>query len=397
MSGWILLVAGTLLSAVGVLSGSAAASVRRVDLYRWAAGKPARSSAAAGLLNAPDRIVQAAKALATMGVLVAGLGAAETVDGLPLVLKGTVVLLVVLPLVLVFGYAVPRALGRRWPERLVERTVPWMGRLARVLSPLYLRRIEGPGGDELAEDPATETNDEGGQDELTALSGVLAFTERPLREVMTPRTEIVAVREGTSVDAVGRLFMESGYSRIPLYRESLDDIVGMIYAFDLLKITPGAELPVRPIATAPASKRSAELLFEMQRDRRQVAVVLDEFGGTAGMVTFEDLLEELVGEIFDEHDRLAQSGQPAVQLMEVSGATPVDEIEAKFEVVLPDVAETVGGLLARLAGRIPSDGDRYAVSGLEFDILSATPSRLERVLIRRGPVPVVSLTQAGES
>ncbi|MEE8572824.1 MAG: hemolysin family protein [Gemmatimonadota bacterium] len=397
MSGWILLVAGTLFAVLGVLSGSAASSVRRVDLYRWAAGKQAGSRAAASLLHAPDRIVRAAKALATMGVLVAGLGAAEMVQGLPLLLQLTGVLLVTVPLVLTFGYAVPRALGRRWPERLVRRTVPWMRRLARLLSPLSVRGIEGAGGDEFAEEPVTEPDDEGGQDELTALSGVLAFTERPLREVMTPRTEIVAVREGTPVDEIGRLFMESGYSRIPIYRESLDNIVGMIYAFDLLKITPGAELPVRPIATAPASKRSAELLFEMQRDRRQIAVVLDEFGGTAGMVTFEDLLEELVGEIFDEHDRLAQSGQPPAQLMEVSGATPVDEIEAKFEVALPDVAETVGGLLARLAGRIPSTGDRYAVSGLEFEVLSATPNRLERVLVRRGPVAVVRLAQAGES
>jgi len=397
MSGWILLVAGTLLAALGVLSGSAASSVRRVDLYRWAAGKRAGSRAAANLLHAPDRIVRAARALATMGVLVAGLGAAETVDGLPLLLQVTVVLLVTVPIVLMFGYAVPRALGRRWPERLVRRTVPGMRRVSGLLSPLYLRGIEGVGGEAFAEDPVTDADGQGGQDELTALSGVLAFTERPLREVMTPRTEIVAVREGTPVDEVGRLFMESGYSRIPLYRESLDNIVGMIYAFDLLKITPGAELPVRSIATAPASKRSAELLFEMQRDRRQIAVVLDEFGGTAGMVTFEDLLEELVGEIFDEHDRLAQSGQPPAQLMEVSGASPVDEIETKFAVALPDVAETVGGLLARLAGRIPSTGDRYVVSGLEFDVLSATPNRLERVLVRRGPVPVVPLAQAGES
>ena len=199
------------------------------------------------------------------------------------------------------------------------------------------------------------------------------------------------------MDEVGRLFMESGFSRIPLYRESLDNIVGMIYAFDLLKIAPGAELPIRAIATAPASKRSAELLFEMQRDRRQVAVVLDEFGGTAGMVTFEDLLEELVGEIFDEHDRLAQPGQPPMQVLEVNGATPVDEIAARFDVEFPDVAETVGGLLARLAGRIPTTGDRYALAGLEFDVLDATPNRLERVLVRRGPVGIVLLTEESES
>ncbi len=190
------------------------------------------------------------------------------------------------------------------------------------------------------------------------------------------------------------MFLESGYSRLPVYRESLDHLIGMIYAFDLLKIAPGAELPLRPIATAPASKRASHLLFEMQRDRRQIAVVLDEYGGTAGIVTFEDLLEELIGEIFDEHDGLAglatTPGAP-VQLMEVSGGAPVEDVVAAFDVNLPDTAETVSGLLTRLAGRIPNTGERYLVAGLEFDVLDATPNRLERVLIRRGPVPLVSL------
>ncbi len=397
MSGWLLLLFGTVIAALGVTAGAAASAVRRVDLYRWAAGKRRGSRAAASLLHAPDRFIRAAKALCTMGILVAGVGAAETVASLPLLLEMTVILLVAVPVVLTFGYAVPRALGRRWPERIVRRSVPWLRRIAGVFSPLFTRGMDGVGDDEPGDETMPDLPDEGGHDELTALSGVLAFSERPLREVMTPRTEIVAVREGTPVDEVGRLFMESGYSRIPLYRESLDNIVGMIYAFDLLKIMPGAELPVRPIATAPASKRSAELLFEMQRDRRQIAVVLDEFGGTAGMVTFEDLLEELVGEIFDEHDRLAQPGESSAQMMEVSGATPVEEITAAFGVTLPDVAETVGGVLARLAGRIPSAGDRFVVAGLEFDILAATPNRLERVAVRRDPVNVMRFAQESES
>ena len=129
----------------------------------------------------------------------------------------------------------------------------------------------------------------------------------------------------------------------------------------------------------------------MQRDRRQIAVVLDEYGGTAGLVTLEDLLEELVGEIFDEFDAASAHADGGPGVLEVNGATRVDEVAARFEVLLPEQAETIGGLLTRAAGRIPRAGERYLLAGLEFDVLEATPNRLERVVIRRGSVPAVSL------
>jgi CBS domain containing-hemolysin-like protein len=309
---------------------------------------------------------------------------------LPTLLRVMAVVFVSVPALFVIAYAPPRALGRRWARTVVRRTIPGLRRLATVLSPLRQgapqSRTDGGSDDEMDEAAA-----EGEADELTALAGVLAFTERPIREVMTPRTDIVAVQEGVSVEEVGRLFTESGYSRLPVYRDSLDDLVGMIYAFDLLKTEPGAELPIRTIATAPTFKRSAELLYEMQRDRRQIAVVLDEYGGTAGLVTFEDLLEELVGEIFDEHDGLARHSAPPIQLVEADAATTVEEIEATFGLTLPEGAQTLGGLLTLLAGQIPSAGERFRLAGLEFDVIAATPSKLERILIRRGQAPIMSL------
>lgn len=380
---------------MGIVAGAAASAVRRVDLYRWAAGRQPGATAAANLLHAPDRLVRTAKALATAGVVLVGTGLAAAVARVPVLLQVALVALVAVPLLLVLGYAVPRALGRRWPDGIVQRTVPWLQRLAGVLSPVYLRGPVGAGeGEPEAEDRPSDLSP-GPELELTALSGVVAFTERPLREVMTPRTEIVAVPEGASVEDVARLFMEAGYSRLPLYRESLDNVIGMVYAFDLLKITPGAAMPVRPIATAPASKRSAELLFEMQRDRRQVAIVLDEFGGTAGMVTLEDLLEELLGEIFDEHDGSAAEASAARRVLEAPGAVPVEDVETGFGVALPHAAETVGGMLAHLAGRIPAAGERFAVGELEFDVLAANPNRVERVFIRRAPVSSIRLEQGG--
>ena len=138
------------------------------------------------------------------------------------------------------------------------------------------------------------------------VAGVMTFSDRPVREVMTPRTDIVAISEDADLADIRLTFAQSGYTRIPVFRGTLDDIVGMLHAFDLFKLTPGAPLPVRPVTLAPSSRHCGDLLLDMQRERRHLAVILDEFGGTLGLATFEDLLEELVGEIFDEHDEETQ-------------------------------------------------------------------------------------------
>lgn len=392
MTAWILVAAGVLVAAVGMVAAVAAAAVRRVDLYRWAAGDKPGGAAAGVLLAAPGRIVRAAHGLVTGGALLTGFGLAALTRRLPAPLATAAILLLAVPAVLLACYAVPRVAGRRWPEGVLRRVIPWLRRLGVLFAPFAPRASE-PGvraALDARPQPARADEPHDGAD-LPELSGILAFIERPVREVMTPRTEIVAVREGTSLEDVGRVFTESGYSRLPIYRESLDNIGGMIYAFDLLKITPGAELPLRPVTTAPGSKRCSDLLFEMQRERYQVAVVLDEYGGTAGVVTFDDLLRELVSDLFGEQEPRIGEQSAAPELVEATGATPTEEIAARFRVELPGDVETVAGLLARAAGRIPQTGERYALGGLEFDVLEATPTRLERVLVRRGPVPTIPL------
>ncbi|UCF40796.1 MAG: CBS domain-containing protein [Gemmatimonadota bacterium] len=392
MTAWILVAAGALVAGLGMLAAVAAGAVRRVELYRWAArGKPG-GGAAGVLLAAPGRIVRTAQGLVTGGALLAGFGLAALTARLPAPLGAAAILLVGIPAVLAACYSVPRVAGRRWPEGVLRRMVPWLGRIGVLFAPFAPRAPQSRGRAALDQglQPARADEPDDGA-ELPELSGILAFIERPVREVMTPRTEIVAVREGTSVEDVGRVFTESGYSRLPIYSESLDNIRGMIYAFDLLKITPGAELPLRPVTTAPGSKRCSDLLFEMQGERHQVAVVLDEYGGTAGVVTFDDLLRELVSDLFGEQTVRAGERSAAPELVEATGATPTDDIAARFDVELPADTETLGGLLAQAAGRIPQTGERYALGGLEFDVLEATPTRLVRVLVRRGPVRTISL------
>jgi CBS domain containing-hemolysin-like protein len=211
---------------------------------------------------------------------------------------------------------------------------------------------------------------------------------------MTPRTDIVAIEENAPLEEIRLVFAGSGYSRIPVFRDTLDDIVGMLHAFDLFKLKAGDPLPVRPVAVTPASRTCGDLLFDMQRERRHLAVVIDEFGGTLGIVTLEDLLEELVGEIYDEHDEQVLGAAAASGgIVETDGNESAHAIEERFGVTLPrGRATTVGGLLAEWAGRIPAAGERFTVGGLEFDVVQASPTRIERLIIRAGPVSLLSLS-----
>jgi CBS domain containing-hemolysin-like protein len=150
---------------------------------------------------------------------------------------------------------------------------------------------------------------------------------------------------------------------------------------------------VRPVAVTPASRSCGDLLLDMQRERRHLSVVLDEFGGTLGIATLEDLLEELVGEIFDEHDEeVRPSPTTAPNLFETDGNLSIQSLEERFGVTLPaSRSTTVGGLLVEWAGRIPNAGERFFLSGLEFDVVQASPTRVERLLIRSGPTVAVPL------
>jgi CBS domain containing-hemolysin-like protein len=396
IAAWTVLLVGMLLATGGSTIAVGAAAVGRLELARWVTRRLKGASLAGAVEVTPARILGAANGLATVGMLLSGLGVMAVLTPLPPILAGVVVVCLVVPLAAMVMYAVPRAVGRHWAEEIVRRAGPTMHLIARVFEPLL---PSGPGSGTTGMAAVVRA---GGADaferqgELAVVAGVLAFTQRLVRDVMTPRTAIVAVAEDTPLADLGRLLAETGYSRIPVYRGSLDNIVGTIYAFDLLKVAPGGELPVRPVSVVPTSKPCGDVLFEMQRERRQFAVVLDEFGGTAGIATFEDLLEALVTEIFDGNDAAAPGDAAgAGELVEVDGATAARDVAARFGVAFPAGSETIGGLLARAAGRIPRVGERLLLSGLEFDVLQGSSTRVERLAVRRGPVPTVPLDIAG--
>jgi CBS domain containing-hemolysin-like protein len=391
VSGWLLVVLGALLAAAGTAVGVGAAALSRLELTRWAAQRLRGAAAAGALLGTPGRVQGTANVLATLGVLLASLGVAGVLGRLHPLVLAVLVVLAAIPILITATYALPRALARRWPQSVVRGMVPWVDRLGRLFGPFLPSSYSAPRLDAAALLRAGTGADLFEQDELIVLSGLLSFSERAARELMTARTDMVAVSEGESVSNVAQIVSESGYSRLPVYRGSLDHIVGMVYAFDLLTVPPGGELPVRPVVVAPASKACADLLFEMQRERRQFAVLLDEFGGTAGIVTIDDLLGALVGAVFGAPQGRGGADDRGPSVLEVDGGAPALDIAARFEIHLPVAAETVGGLLTRLAGRIPRAGERFLLQGLEFDVLASGPTRVDRVVVRRTPVPVTSL------
>jgi CBS domain containing-hemolysin-like protein len=231
-----------------------------------------------------------------------------------------------------------------------------------------------------------------------------AFKSLIVGDVMTPRADIVAVEISCPFNELLARFLEAEHTRMPIYRETLDDPVGQVHVKDVFKmlvderIRPAPEEPVlrrlrREILYAPGSMRAADLLLKMQASRTHMALIVDEFGGTDGLVTLEDLIEAVVGEIDDEHDEAVSAKVVARPggLIEADGRAPLEDLEQALQrsLVPPDLGEdidTVGGLVSALAGRVPQRGEVIAhPEGFDFEITDADPRRVKRLRVRPHP------------
>lgn len=383
-----LLLVGLIVAGVSAAVGVAAATVSQHELTRWVAYKLRGSAATAGVLQNPQRTLATANTLTTIGVLLAAGAIPALLAATTPTFLGIFTITVGVPLFISTAYLVPRVLGRRWAESLVERAVPLLDRLGTVLS-LFIPRRERSTRTTLAALLTSDTEALAGTDEMAVVSGVLAFSDRPVRELMTPRTAIVAFPEGMLAAEAAHVLQQSGYSRYPVYRGSLDEVVGVAHTLDLLGRQPEDPVLVRAPLTVPGTMRAADLMLEMQRGGRHLAVVLDEFGGTAGLVTFEDLLNDLVSELFEP-----AAAQPSTaRIVEVEGSLPATELAEQLGVTFGSggSAQTVGGLLMQALGRIPRAGERFTLQGVEFDVLAASATRVERVAVRPGPVRTIAL------
>jgi CBS domain containing-hemolysin-like protein len=390
-----LLTVGVLITLLGAMYEFSLLAVSRTELTDAVTKRLRGTGAPIAWPADVERDLAAAAATTSIGIVVLGVLFPAVFSGESAARLVLLLAVLAVPFTLLSGYLLPRWLSHRRAGQVVAllRPVfrPWASLLRLVLpSPSQATgEFRALGRESAAVLPETTA-------EMAMVGGVMTFAQRPVREVMAPRTEIVAVRDGASVAELSRAFAESGYSRIPVYRDSLDDIVGMVHAFDLFKLQPGEPLPVRPVTLAPASRSCGDLLVDMQRERRHLAVVLDEFGGTLGIVTLEDLLTALVGEIYDEGEGPAAEAVVRPALIEADGGLPVDELEDRLGVRLPaGQASTVAGRLAELLGRIPGTGERLVVAEVEFDILQASPTRVERLVVRPAvPTPVTFVPSA---
>ena len=227
--------------------------------------------------------------------------------------------------------------------------------------------------------------------EARLLEGVFEFSEKSAEEVMTPRTEMTTMADGLSIAAAADVVAQAGRSRYPVYHESLDEIIGVVHAKDVLRaLRSGTAQVVKEIIRqplfVPGTREVEDVLADMKRLKMHLAVVLDEYGGTAGLVTMEDLLEEIVGEIYDEHDAVVPVLRSATDgAVRVDGAMPVGEFNDRFTATLDDADyTTLGGFLFGQLGRLPRAGDRLRVDRFEFEIGEMDGRRVGAVLVREG-------------
>lgn len=320
--------------------------------------------------------------------------------------------------ILVCEHLLPTLIVRRNPEAVLAVLLPPFSVISRALSPisgglvrlLTMARPERANGGQVPtdEEPGEvahaylEAGEEQGLiegDERRLLQSIVDFGDTLAREVMTPRPDIVAIQATSTLADLRALFREQEYSRFPVYNENLDNIVGMVFVKDLVPRLDTASdrdsitTIIRPATFVPETKRVPELLKEFQRKQVQIAIVVDEYGGTAGLVTIEDLLEEIVGEIRDEYD---VETEPVVDegngSYVFSAKVSFDELRERLDIdVEPEGFETVGGYVLTRLGRVPAVGETFELDGLSVEVLEAERRRIHKVRFRRSaPAPVSS-------
>jgi CBS domain containing-hemolysin-like protein len=318
----------------------------------------------------------------------------------------------------------PRTLGRQHAYGVALASAGVVRLLGRVLGPVATLLIlvgnmitpgrgyrDGPFSSEVELRELVDMAEERGvveSGERNMIHSVFELGDTIAREVMVPRTDVVWIERTKTVRQALALAMRSGFSRVPVIGESVDDVVGVVYLKDLIRRTQGTHDPkngtrveeiMRPPTFVPESKPVDELLRDMQAQRIHIAIVVDEYGGFAGLVTIEDILEEIVGEIADEHDRFQR---PPVEQLEdgavrITARLPVEDLAELFDVELPrdDDVETVGGLLARELGRVPIEGSAAEVAGLRLvaESTGGRRNRIDTILVCRVPEPEAEETE----
>ncbi|MFO0838496.1 MAG: hemolysin family protein [Phycisphaerae bacterium] len=314
-------------------------------------------------------------------------------------------------LLVIFGIGVPHALSAHAGEALLARSLPVLHVLRIVLAPIgwlysaiefIVRRLLGRpeitaeseyvSAEQEILNAVSEGEAQGavdsGQKEI--IRSVFQLSERTVSAIMTPRTDIISLAANSNYEQARQAVVDCGHSRIPVHEDSVDHIVGVLYAKDLLRLRPEDPFDVRKNMRAapyvPETKSISDLLDEFRQTKVHIAIVLDEYGGTAGLVTIEDILEELVGDIADEFDtpETPRVLRVDADTLDVDGRVSVREINESLGTQLPEDGdyETIGGFVFSSLGRVPARGDAFTHDNVQVIVADAEPRKINRVRLR---------------
>ncbi len=398
------------LKAIMSAEEAAASHISRGRVVRLAESERKGAGALMRLFEHPARLHGAAAMASALAYTVAAALSAIAVllayDALPDSVAALIGAAIGLVLFFAFGEALPRTLAAQNPEGVALAFAPVASRMVLLLYP-FARALTSPwtwamklavgerattsawSDDSEMRTNGTAEEEEHARDEEAAdalLEAVTEFGEKVVREVMVPRTDMTGLPDtATAAEAIA-LIAEHGYSRLPVYHETVDDIRGVLYAKDLLAaiVRDSGVVPASIARLAyfvPETKPVEELLVEM-RSRTHIAIVADEYGGTAGLVTIEDLLEEIVGEIFDEYDaHVALITEAGDGRLLVDARLSVDDLNERFDTAIEMDADTVGGVFTEVAGHIPEVGESVEIEGLRLTVEELQGTRIMKLTV----------------
>lgn len=365
--------------------GTAVTRVPRADALRDEAEGVPGAAKVAELLETRDTIASAVGVVASALLVVSSVLAASALAADRPLSMALVTATLVGALSLIVGDLFPRALGRHLPHRLAYGLSGFLSVAVRLGGWAYELLPEAEVRLEETEEPIEEESEE---QEREMIDSVLEFGDTVVREVMTPRPDMVTVPVTASVEELIEISTQDGYSRLPV--TSNGDVVGQVIVKDLLPMLSGGRRPqsvaevMRPVVFVPETKQIASLLTEMKESHTHQVIVVDEFGDVTGLVTIEDLLEELVGEIADETDMEEDLILPNESGWDVDARLSVDDLVAATGVPLPDEEwDTVGGLVLGLAERVPEEGEVFTYEDLQIMVIRMQGRRVSTVSVRR--------------
>ncbi len=390
-----------------ILSGFFASSelafvvVNKIKIEVWARKNKYAARHSSYFINKPDEFFSTI--LISNNIVNIAFASISTVLLTRLFGFGNFTILIISTLViLIFGELLPKYFAREYPERTLRLTIVPIRWLNVLLKPFvkitssipqaltetgklreenYVSFIDRG---EL-EDLLNESAEAGhvGVDQQSILNRIIKLSETKVYEVMTPRTDIVGVEVGTPIKEVIQLFVSSGYSKLPVYEGNLDNIKGVIFAYDMFDRPTDLKSILRDIIYVPETKKAGEMLKEFLNKHISIAMVVDEFGGTAGIVTLEDVIEEMFGEIRDEYD---EEDEVCKQVDEntyvISGKCEIDRINEEFQLNIPDGDyETIAGYVMSKAGKIPVRGEQLKIDDNKIIILHSTNTKINLIKI----------------